>query len=380
MQGRLAGLLSGMALAACASAGSTPPPLSASTSGAPSASAAPSTSASAVPARLNGYLAVWSGYPAQRLMLIDAHGTVLATASPWAPGRSRFRDPPLSNGPGTGDSDLMPYFSSSRTRLYYLDGDGNVRFLAIDGRSGLAKSLPVRSLQHAGFAVSPDDRTIAVSLIDYSVTPHRITVYTEDLSGSAGHRVLYTSTTRFAWPIGFVGDQILMAVGPTGSQSGTGDPYGAYYGYALLDRSGTFTRRLCAPNSNDPADYGTARGPVDPDGATCDSSSGRVLQAWSGAQTALHDRACGADPVVEYSPDRRFILCSGMRVVDVSGHELVTHTAHASDASDVRFSWIDDFHVVIGMDIVDIRTGASAPLTQATSVMWRVPGDIYLRS
>lgn len=379
-------LTSAVLLAACASAGPTLP----SPSPSPSAtvSPSPSASASALPAGPVGYVAVWSGYPALRLDLVDGHGTVVATVTPWSPHRTLFRDPPQGTGPGTADADLMPYFSSSRTRLYYLASDTQVRYLGVDGSSGLAKTLSVGSLQHAGFAVSPDDHTIAVSLIDYSVTPHRITVYTEDLAGSGRHRVLYTSTTRFAWPIAFKGDQVLMAVGPTGSQSGSGDPYFAAYGYALLDGSGNVVRRFCAPATNAPGDYGTARGPVDPDGAICDSPSGRVLQTWSGTRVPLSDNACGSDQVVEYAPDRRHILCTEvtqnatltLRVVDPSGHMVLTHSANAGAGSDTRFYWVDDTHVVIGADLVDISTGAAVPLAQPATVMWGVPGDVYLGS
>lgn len=95
----------------------------------------------------------------------------------------------------------MPYFNSTVGRLYYLEGDSDVRYLARDGSSGLAKRLPVGHLQHAGFAVSPDDLKIAVSIIDYSVDPHRLRVFTEDLSDGGSHRELFTSTTRFEWPV-----------------------------------------------------------------------------------------------------------------------------------------------------------------------------------
>ena len=105
-------------------------------------------------------------------------------------------------------------------------------------------------------------------------------------------------------------------------------------------------------------------------------------------RSALPDNACGSDLIVEYSPDRRFIVCSEntdnaivhMRVVDAFGHQLIIHTASAGDASDIRFYWMDDALVVIGLDVVDIHTGTSVSLTQPASIMWRVPGHIYLHS
>lgn len=243
---------------------------------------------------------MWTGFPASHLVLMDGAGRTLATLPDRSHGRTAFRDPP-GGRQGTGQSDLMPYFSSSRDRLYYLVGESEVHSLAEGGAPQLVKRLPVGTLEHAGFAVSPDDRTIAVAIIDYSLTPHRLRVYTEDVADSAGHHELFTSTDRYEWPIAFLGDDLLMAVGPSGSQSGCGDPYCALYGYRLLGADGTFLRSFCAPRSTSRRE---ATGPTSgrsPPMARC-APSARASSSSAGPGTAWACRTCA---VSIPSPPRR---------------------------------------------------------------------------
>ncbi|MGH7748231.1 MAG: hypothetical protein ACREQ5_26260, partial [Candidatus Dormibacteria bacterium] len=177
--------------------------------------------------------------------------------------------------------------------------------MGVDVPAHMVKRLPVGNLQHAAFAVSPDDRTIAVAIIDYAVTPHHLQVYTEDLGDSGNHRELLTSSQRFEWPVAFIGTDLLMAVGPSGSQSGCGDPYCALYGYQLLKADGSVIRSLCAPATA--GGYGGSIGPINADGAMCEGAH-YVVELWAGGQVVLPD-VCAAPEL--YSPDRQLILCGG---------------------------------------------------------------------
>lgn len=108
----------------------------------------------------------------------------------------------------------LPYISTSNKRVYFLDGDRDVRYLVPNGEMGLAATLPGSAAAHAAFAVSPDDRRIAVGLLDYSSRPVKNTLYVEDLNGS-NHRVIYTSTTRYVWPVAWHAGQLVVAyLGP----------------------------------------------------------------------------------------------------------------------------------------------------------------------
>src|SRR5215471_12797183 len=113
------------------------------------------------------------------------------------------------------DAIELPYVSASNTRVYYLDGDQQVRWFKADGSSGYATSVPGSSRIHATFAVSPDETRIAVSLLDYSVSPVGLRIYVEDLAGGGHHSLIYTSTNHYVWPIGWhAGNLVVAYLGP----------------------------------------------------------------------------------------------------------------------------------------------------------------------
>jgi hypothetical protein len=112
------------------------------------------------------------------------------------------------------DASELPYVSTSSSRVYYLEGDRNVRYLKPDGSAGLATTVPGGPRVHATFAVTPDDARIAVALLDYSVSPVKLTLYVEDLGG-AHHSVIFTSTDHYVWPVAWHSGRLVVAyLGP----------------------------------------------------------------------------------------------------------------------------------------------------------------------
>ena len=57
---------------------------------------------------------------------------------------------------------VPPPVSMSNTRVYYMDAQGVVRYLAPNGDAGRATTVPIGPARRAMFAVSPDDQRIAV--------------------------------------------------------------------------------------------------------------------------------------------------------------------------------------------------------------------------
>jgi hypothetical protein len=110
----------------------------------------------------------------------------------------------------------LPYVSASNSRVYYIDGDRDIRYLKADGTTGLVTSVPGSGSVHAAFAVTPDDARIAVGLLDYSVNPVQLTVYIEDIGG-AHHSVIFTSTNHYVWPVAWHSGHLVVAyLGPSG--------------------------------------------------------------------------------------------------------------------------------------------------------------------
>jgi len=99
----------------------------------------------------------------------------------------------------------MSSTSASRSRLYYLNGGSEVRFLGLDGGRGTATQITLGSFEQAGFAVSPDDTRIAVAIFTYvpppaatpsfSPTYKGMRLYVEDLQGGGHHIDLLSSVS-----------------------------------------------------------------------------------------------------------------------------------------------------------------------------------------
>ncbi len=77
--------------------------------------------------------------------------------------------------------------------------------------------------------MTPDDRRIAVSLLDYTASPPTLRLYVEDL-GDGNHAEIFSSRSAFVWPVGWhAGKLVLAAVGgpPFSPQGITWNPYSA---------------------------------------------------------------------------------------------------------------------------------------------------------
>jgi hypothetical protein len=146
-------------------------------------------------------LDLFAGGGSYNLALVGGDGAVVARAH--AAERTKI-----------ADAVELPYAMASKSRVYYLDGDRSIRYMKVDGSTGLATTVPGASRVHATFAVTPDDRRIAVALLDYSVSPVKLTLYVEDVGG-AHHRVIFTSTNHYIWPVAWHSGQLVVAyLGP----------------------------------------------------------------------------------------------------------------------------------------------------------------------
>lgn len=109
-----------------------------------------------------------------------------------------------------GTAIQLPYVSITRSSLYYLDGDSRVRAIRTNSVPPAVIDLGVPSGSEAAFAVSPDDSTIAVSILDFTVSPVHLTLYTDALGG--GHRhVIFESTSNYVWPVAWHSGLIVLA-------------------------------------------------------------------------------------------------------------------------------------------------------------------------
>ena len=204
-------------------------PLHAATTAAPTASpsasatASPTTSASAssapVCARAQSYgLLISSG----SLDLISPLGCIGAAVAVR---------PAAAHSCGEGLAAVVPSpVSASDNKVYYRDGDTQIRFIAPDGTSGTVTTVPGGAAKISVFSVSPDDRRIAVLVEDFApASTIQLNLYVEDLRG--GHRTdLYSGTIQKSaadatmWPVGWHQGKMVIAMVPACSASAVFHP------------------------------------------------------------------------------------------------------------------------------------------------------------
>jgi hypothetical protein len=207
----------------------------------------------------SAFFAIVAGPKRSTISLVDSNGVVLASAAV---------DPaPLVADP------YMSWTSASLTRLYFLNAGTEVRFLAPDGTSGTATRIVVGANEQAGFAVSPDDKRIAVSIFTYAPSFSGMRLYVEDVQGGGHHVDIYSSPTAAEFPIGWTGGRLVVAVTtPDCCQAVPINPYGATT-YHVVDPD-TGNRRLTMCD--------LPGGPIEPVGVICFAYGPRGFEHWDG--------------------------------------------------------------------------------------------------
>jgi hypothetical protein len=268
----------------------------------------------------------------------------------------------------------MPVFSASNSRVYYLDGDSDVRFLDGDGSQGSATRVPGGPRAQSGFAVSPDDRRIAVAAVDYSSSPATTRLYVEDLAGGAGHIDLPTSASERVWPVGWHAGELVVAVGSAPAQSVAANPYGTFAGYELMDAAGGGPRGALPC---DPA------GALTPAGTAClVGGTPLSVQDFAGRTRSLPGALDSVASAAEAPDGGRVAFCcivGQLQLWDLGDGSV--SSLGAADGPD--YGWIDSTHLLVAdangqrPRVVDIATGLSLPVAAALGrVVGRVPGGL----
>jgi hypothetical protein len=291
--------------------------------------------------------------------IVATDGHVAASASP----RKRTRFVQIGN------------LSTSSTTLYYLDGDTEVHYLRPDGSTGLATTITLTAGQVAAFAVSPDDRRIAVSVLDFTRYPVGTRLYVEDLSGHANHVELFSSPTVEEWPAGWHNGRLVLALGVNAPPQNAYEGFLRGHGYHVADAlAGTRLLSLC--------DGGDAYVPESPGGEVCVQYPNVSVVSWNGTSwPAPKDGTCSMwGPLspsgglmanrITQTPGAGCRSDSGVFLVDANGTAYPQPNLPLEAAPE---GWIDAHHLVLAADappnalsIVDTTNGAVAPVGGAT--------------
>ncbi len=323
----------------------------------PSPSPAATQQPSPMPSR-SDFLAIVGGPKNSSVSLVASDGTVLATATvDLAPFRMHTQ---------------MSWTSASRTRLYYLNAGSEVRFLAPDGTSGTVTRIALGGAEQAGFAVSPDDSSIAVAVFSYTPLPDGsykgMRLYVEDLSGGH-HADIFSSTTVAEFPVGWTSGHLILAVSePRCCPAEPGNPYDASSYHVVDPASGTRLVTLC-DNSAGPM------GPIEPIGAVCyHPAQAPTYQRWDG-------RPFDA-PAAIANPDQfpNAVSPDGTRVAGgQAGFRIVIFGPRGAwnwlNQTGVVLGWLDSDRLVfralngVALSVLELDTKVSAEIS---------PGGAYL--
>ncbi|OLE79272.1 MAG: hypothetical protein AUG06_08275 [Actinobacteria bacterium 13_1_20CM_2_65_11] len=360
-------LVVGLLIAGCGGQGASS---SASPLAKPSSSPAtslPASSPGASPAPLTGAFAVLVTPPTAdnyTVSIVDGNGKVVGSAQASSPTAVTCAD-------AAGAEVPLP-ISMSDDRAYYMDAQGVVRFLTVQGETGRATTVPTGGGRRSTFAVSPDDQRIAVVVNDFTASGVTFKIYVEDLNGGTNHLDIYGTTGVLGlWPLGWHGpNNLVLAVVKACSQGG-----------------GPF---CCGPIELHVVDPATAlrrytiggptcliAGPPSAAGAVCEDTNFTRASVvnWNGV-TLRTFSVPGPQPAY-ISPDGRSIA-----LFNFTGAGVTTFEGSKTTLNMQTCGWIDSTHVIAGdygqppARIGNIVTGATTAISAKGTCAGRLPGGL----
>ncbi len=283
-------------------------------------------------------------------------------------------------GDGETANSQLPETSISATHVYFLDGETVIKSLAPDGTVAVVQSISAPANSEVVFAVSPDDRRVAVSVITLATSrlpqfSFRDQMYVEDLVTGLNRVDLYSSSTVSEWPLGWHAGEVVVALGS--SDLGTYDNVYGALGYQVVDPAdGQPVASLdCAFGLLVAAGTACATGWCDIVPGPCPSGT-LAAQAWDGTKRAFGIPSGPSAKVVRYgltvhlSPDGARIAAEVVTdQVTGAGSTILFGSGKATViAGDfVPQGWLDDTHLVLSnadvVELMDVNTGASAMTT-----------------
>jgi len=326
-----------VAVLASAACGPSPAPGSLSL---PATSGGNSASGSRLQAPVYAVMADLLSDPAKyTISVVSWNGTVAAQFK-----AARRSLPPNPNGQPLE----LPYVSTTKTALYYLDGDSVVRRFTLGGQADQeVTTLDVGTGVEAAFAVSPDDSRIGVATLNFASVPVHVHIYTADLAGANRHDI-FDSDTDYVWPVAWRNGLLVLAHGygpyvdaALKARPGQDNPYWAI-SYHVVDPANASRKALVGEAC-------TVSGPLSPAGSAC-IQGGTV--DWSGANTNWSTYNWGSiSSAASLSPD-------GSLVAAAPPEDQTRLTFYRRDGSIWYYvagpgprdwaGWLDATHLIVG--------------------------------
>jgi hypothetical protein len=298
--------------------------------------------------------------PNYTVSLVGIDGRVVASAQATTPGSVTCAN---------ASAALVPApVSTSNTRVYYMDAQGVVRYLAPNGDAGRATTVPIGPARRAMFAVSPDDQRIAVIVDDFDATGAFTSLYAEDLNGGGHHKQLFTETGAFTlWPTGWHGtDNLVLAKVPSCTQGGGPFCCGPQEFHVVDPASAVRRYTVGDPTCK-------LAGAPTPAGVVCENDVQANVLTWTG--TTTRSFSIQGPTSAHLSPS------GGLVAIVPSGDTIIQETSR-SLAGMQACGWIDDTHVLSGGDaqhqprVGDITNGNAVAVAAQGDCAGRLPGGL----
>jgi hypothetical protein len=295
--------------------------------------------------------------------LVGADGKVASTGQASKPAA-------LTCGNGA-NAVLPPPVSTSSSRVYFMDAQGVIRFLSPAGAAGRATTVPIGGQRHSTFAISPDDKRIAVVVSDFTSSGVATSLYVEDLNGGANHKVIFTETGAFGlWPSGWHGGSLVVAKVPACAQ-GEGPFSSGPQELHVIDPS-TAARKFTLGGSTC-----IIAGPPSAAGAICETDAQANVLDWGGTTTRTFSIE-GQTPA--------YLSPNGNQAALVKGNQSnsLDTTIEGSQTTFPGFQtcgWIDSTRV-LGTDalgharVADWVTATMVPVAAEGICAGRIPGGL----
>jgi hypothetical protein len=316
---------------------------------------------------VSGAYGVLVSSPAQSpytVSLVGVDGKVVASAQTTTPAQVSCANAAAAVVPAP--------VSTSDTRVYFMDAQGTVRYLGPAGDTGTATSVPAGSASRRSmFAVSPDDKRIAVIVADFNSSGASTRLYVEDLAGGGNHLDLFSQSGAFSlWPVGWHGtNNLVVAKVPSCTQGG--GPFCCGMQELHVVDPNTATRRFTIGSQDCPI-----AGSPSPAGVACEDrnslNKGTVLNWTAGTIRTL---AINGPAFLYLSPGGDMVA-----MVEQTG---TSFTIGAPTISGMfACGWIDDGHVMSGGDpqhqprVATVTTSAIVPVAAQGDCGGRIPGGL----
>jgi hypothetical protein len=304
-----------------------------------------------------------------KLELVDPKGCVQATAQVG---------PASTHDCGSGIAAVLaPPVSASDTKVYFRDGDTNIRSITPSGLTADVTTVPGGPNVVSSFAVSPDNLRIAVVVEDFSALPAiGLQLYVEDLIGHGHHVVTYTTTFDARgpnlWPLGWHQSSLVLLVVPACSQQQVANPIA----WHVVD-AGTAVRQVSVGSSTCIPGWWPM-----PDMLSCYDIANKKINVynWSGAIGGMIAIDPGSPTV---GPAGYMVAVSnGGGVGDTSPTTVirVASTGGVYQPLTVKGAaaclWIDQFALLAPGAVIQNGSGAIIPQTPGSRCAGRFPGAL----